>query len=139
VPLTDSPSLERDGTTKPSTTSKRTEIGYLKQISRLRWLIFMLIILDVFLAGFGLLSPGYGNVVGSVRDLEGMPLQAEVFIVGMPEKAQTDAQGQFFIPDVSSGTHVLTINYLGNIVTFEINVPKGGNFRIGQIQIVADD
>jgi hypothetical protein len=103
-------------------------------VSPLRLIIGLLFLVAVILA-FLVLRPGYGQLSGSVRDLDGNPLQADVFVTGLTSSVKTDADGDFQIENIPSGQQSLVITYGDQVFTLQLEIPKQGTFNIGQIQV----
>jgi hypothetical protein len=104
-------------------------------MSRLRWLVVVLAVVAGFLAVYLGWGPAYGSISGSVRDIDGVPLQVSIFMPGMVQPAQTDSQGRFRITNVPNGDNILTINHQGTAVSFQVEIPKWDSLNIGQLQI----
>lgn len=141
MPLTSSPSFDgsADDNLFPDQPSLKRHPRASGLSSRLRLIGFSLAFLALLLALLAFVVPKYGAVGGVVRDLDGQPLQAEVYIEGILEPTQTDASGKFLISDVPSGPQVLTIRYRGSPNAFQIDIPATGSLNIGQIQIMTAD
>ena len=84
-----------------------------------------------------LFAPHYGNVDGIVRDIDGNPLRAQVFIAGTSETTLTDTHGRFVLTHIPSGQQVLTVKYGDSSYVFQIGIPQEDSLNIGQLQIVA--
>jgi hypothetical protein len=130
MPLADSPTFEISSPTPPITPG-----GTGGQTARIRWLMLALALIAGMLAVYILQGPAYGTINGSVRDIDGAPIQVSIFMTGMVQPVQTDAQGGFSITNVPDGHNILTINHQGNAVSFQVEVPKWDSLDIGQIQI----
>ena len=136
MPLTDSPILDGSsgdplspGHSNPHNRSKR------RILSPVRILILCLALVTLLLGVVEFIIPDYGTVRGTVRDIDGRPLQAEVFISGLPETIRTDTTGRFALSHIPSGQRILTIRYEGDNFAFQIDVPPEDSLNIGQIQI----
>lgn len=96
-------------------------------------------VLLVLAVGIGsMFATHYGSVQGTVRDIDGNPLQVQITISGMTGTLQTDNDGRFIIHNVPSGAHDLTVSAGSASYVFQISVPQESNFSIGQIQVDTD-
>lgn len=128
MPLTNSPSFDKS-VEPPKATRTR------KVLSPLRVLILCLALVVILLGAVTFVLPDYGDVRGTIRDLDGNPLQAEVFVIGVPVTTRTDGGGRFAILNVPSGQQMLTIRYRASDISFQIDVPEQSSLNIGQIQV----
>lgn len=131
-PIFDDSSSDSVDASKPNP-QKPSKQGRLLSPLRLVILILALIALALGLIEFVL--PGYGDVRGTVRDLDGQPLQVDVFINGTAVSTRTDANGRFSLSHIPSGQQTLAVRYSGYDFTFQIDVPDEDSLNIGQIQV----
>jgi hypothetical protein len=135
--LKNSPSFDsyEDGQLLPSKPEKPTEPPRKILSSPLQYTILALSVVAFILGVMMLVTPHYGGVVGTVRDIDGNPLRAEVSIAGITGATQTNEHGQFVFANIPSGPQHLKIRYGEMDVTFLIGIPEEDSFSIGQIQL----
>ena len=116
----------------PQKPPKQTRI-----LSPVRMVILSLALVVLVLGIIAFMMPSYGAVSGTVRDLDGLPLQADVFVAGVTGLTRTDANGRFVLANIPSGQQMLAVRYDGYDFTFQIDIPNNDSLSIGQIQVDA--
>jgi TonB-dependent receptor len=85
----------------------------MRMLSRL-FLVFMMMMCGLSWTTLSKAQSNTGTVVGTAKDTAGSALQgALVELLPVGTRTVTDAQGQFRIPNVTSGEYTLNVSYLG--------------------------
>ncbi|MEO0561281.1 MAG: carboxypeptidase-like regulatory domain-containing protein [Chloroflexota bacterium] len=138
MPLVDSPSFEDPGTKLDLEDNSPPE-GDSQQAMTLRVIAALLAVAVVALL-FLNISAGaerYGTITGVVQDLEGNPLQAEVFVIGVGSDNSVfpDANGAFTLQNVVVGDRELIVGYNGIGQSVRVNVATNATADVGTISV----
>ncbi len=97
----------------------------------------------VIVAGMGLynflhteaasLLAGQGALTGQVVDQQGMPLKAQVFVMGVDRPVQAGADGSFTYTNIPAGERSLVIIFNGTASEYPVQVQAGTTVNVGKV------
>ena len=79
---------------------------------------------------------GKGNVIGSVVNEYGVPIEAEIFVIGLDIEKKTDAEGSFTLNNLPRGMQSVVVILNDGGVEYPVQVIPGETVDIGKVQIV---
>lgn len=78
---------------------------------------------------------GKGIVMGIVLDEDGLPAEADIYIIGTELEAKTDVNGAFKLENVPGGFQSVAVFIGDGGVEYPVTVVAGSAVDIGQVQI----
>jgi hypothetical protein len=82
------------------------------------------------------LLTGKGIVTGKVVDERGMPLDGEVFVVGLDREVEIGPDGTFELGGVPSGARSLVVAQHGAAQEYNVEVVAGATQYVGELEFV---
>ncbi|MGQ9502680.1 MAG: carboxypeptidase-like regulatory domain-containing protein [Anaerolineae bacterium] len=143
MPLEDSPSLEEyrqgipplpeetRGVEKPPRRTRR--LGWWLAIAALAVVALALALWNMGQTDSSITEAGFGDVMGSVVDAAGNPVQAEILVDVGNIQVQADSGGHFRLTNVPAGRRVLLIGYMYMAREYVVTVKTNTTVDVGQI------
>jgi hypothetical protein len=79
---------------------------------------------------------GKGRLAGTVVDERGVPLDGEVFVIGVGHAVETAVDGSFELDSIPSGPRSLVVSQYGTAQEYSVEVVAGETQNVGQLQFV---